>query len=289
MLLHGTVTGAEEPASISAVGLRNAFRVTERIFCGSRPEGDAGFAELARLGVKTIVSVDGNKPDLASARKYGLRYIHLPFGYDGVPSERVVELSVAAAIKPGAIYVHCRHGRYRAPAAVAVMCESTAIWTPAQAEAWLKRAGRGQVYAGLSQSVREFQQPTSEQLARVGELPEMAKTSALVDAMVAIGDCLEALTAAQKAGWNVSPGQPLAPAQTATMLWEQLRDLAGADDTVARPPDFRARLGDAVKAADALRTNLGKPARDHTLIEATMNETGLSCAACHRDFRDKRK
>ena len=87
---------AADPVPLELPGIHNAFRVTDRILSGSQPEGDAAFAELARLGVKTIVSVDGAKPDVASARKNGMRYIHLPFGYDGIPAERIAQLTRAA-------------------------------------------------------------------------------------------------------------------------------------------------------------------------------------------------
>jgi protein tyrosine phosphatase (PTP) superfamily phosphohydrolase (DUF442 family) len=110
-------------------GVHNAFRATDRIYSGSQPEGEEAFAAFARLGVKTIVSVDGSKPDVEAARKHGLRYVHLPYGYDGIPTNRMVELVKLAAEGSGPLFVHCHHGRHRGPAAVAVMCEASAGWT----------------------------------------------------------------------------------------------------------------------------------------------------------------
>jgi cytochrome c556/protein tyrosine phosphatase (PTP) superfamily phosphohydrolase (DUF442 family) len=282
---------AEEasPAPLTVPGLHNAFRVTGRIFSGSQPDGDAAFAELARLGVKVIVSVDGAKPDLEAARKFGLRYIHLPVGYDGVPAGRVPELVRAATAHPGSIYVHCHHGRHRGPAAVAVMCEATEGWSPARAEQWLRQAGTAEDYPGLYRAVREFRPVTSERLAEVGALPEVAKTPALVDAMVAVDERFDALKAAQKAGWKTPPDQPdLTLAHEATLLWEQLRELARSEDTAKRTDDYRARLADGVKAADALRAHLRSPAPDHAALEAAFKQTAQSCAACHKAFRNER-
>src|SRR5689334_18836148 len=76
-------------------GIHNSYRVTDRLISGSQPEGDASFAALAKVGVKTIITVDGAKPDVSTAKKYGIRYIHLPFGYDGIPKSRVPELTKA--------------------------------------------------------------------------------------------------------------------------------------------------------------------------------------------------
>ena len=126
--------------------VHNLFRATTNVFSGNSPDSDAAYAELAQLGVKTIISVDGAKPDAEAAREYGMRYIHLPIGYDSVPSNRVVELVKAAQTVTGPIYVHCHHGKHRGPAAVAVICEATAGWTTNQAVTWLKEAGTATDY-----------------------------------------------------------------------------------------------------------------------------------------------
>lgn len=103
---------------IEIPGIHNAFHVTDKVYSGSQPEGEGAFAALAKLGVKTIISVDGSKPDVEAARKHGLHYIHLPFGYDDIPTNRVVELAKAVESQPGPVFVHCHHGLHRGPAAV---------------------------------------------------------------------------------------------------------------------------------------------------------------------------
>src|SRR5262249_23747412 len=55
-----------------APGLHNVIELSERLLSGSEPEGDEGFGSLAKLGVKTIVSVDGARPDIDRARANGL-------------------------------------------------------------------------------------------------------------------------------------------------------------------------------------------------------------------------
>ncbi len=274
----------QAPATpFTAPGLHNAFRVTDRLLSGGQPKGDAAFAELARLGVKTIVSVDGAKPDVAAARKHGLRYVHLPIGYDGVPAERVAQLTRAAALPDGRIFVHCHHGKHRGPAAAAVMCAATAGWSPARAEAWLRQAGTADEYAGLYRAVREFQPPSAAALTRVGELPEVAKTPPVVDAMVALDECFDLLKAAQKAGWKA------APADAATLLWEQLRELARTDDTARRPADYRTHLADSERAAELLRRHLRATPPDPAALDAAFKTAAQSCAACHKAFRNAKK
>ena len=276
---------AEEKSAtpLTAPALEHAFRVTDRFLSGSQPVGDAAFAELARLGVKTIVSVDGAKPDVAAARKHGLRYVHLPIGYDGVPAERVAQLTRAAALPDGRIFVHCHHGKHRGPAAVAVMCAATSGWSPARAEAWLRQAGTADEYAGLYRAVREFRPASAAALARVGELPEVAKTPPVVDAMVVLDECFDLLKAGQKSGWKT------APANAATLLWEQLRELARTADTARRPADYRTHLADSERAAEALRRHLRATPPDPAALDAAFKTAGQSCAACHKAFRNEKK
>ena len=299
VLLASPPTFAEEPAKsappaqpIAAPGLPNCFAVGANFYSGGQPEDDAAFALLARLGVKTMVSVDGAKPDLAAARRHGLRYVHLPLGYDGVPAHRVAELTVAASL-PGPVYVHCHHGRHRGPAAVAVMGLATAGWTSQRAEAWLRQAGASAEYAGLHRAVREFRLPDAAALAAVQPLPEVATTSSLVDVMVALDQHFDRLQQAQKAGWKPPPNHPgLAPAHEATLLWEQLRERLRHEDTRQRPDQYRAMLAESEQAADKFRQRLGDAGKDGARIpaeapEAEFKRLGQTCVACHRTYRDE--
>src|SRR4051812_38582828 len=73
---------ATQPANYQ--GLHNVVTYADGLYCGSVPEGKAGFATLAAIGIKTIISVDGATPEVELASKFGLRYVHLPVGYDGI-------------------------------------------------------------------------------------------------------------------------------------------------------------------------------------------------------------
>jgi protein tyrosine phosphatase (PTP) superfamily phosphohydrolase (DUF442 family) len=267
--------------------VHNLFQASTNVFSGSAPEDDAAFAELARLGIKTLISVDGSKPDVETARKYGLRYIHLPFGYDGVPTNRVAELAKAAQSSEGPIYVHCHHGLHRGPAAVAVICQASAGWTTNQAVSWLRQAGTSPDYPGLYRATAEFQMPAPAALNRVAELPEITKPSSIVEAMVTIDAELDRLKGAQKSGWSAIPGHPdLTPRQSTTQLWEQLRELARTDDTARRPEAFRSKLREAERSADQLRASLVVPGIVVPASDASLQALVKTCAACHRQYRN---
>lgn len=268
-------------------GIHNAFRASARIYSGSQPEGDAAFAALAKLGVKTIVSVDGSKPDVATAHKHGLSYVHLPYGYDGIPTNRVAELAKVAAEGGGPIYVHCHHGKHRGPAAVAVMCLSHTGWTTNQAVAWLHEAGTAADYPGLYRAALEFRAPSAAELKAVQTLPEVAPTTSLVEAMVAIDGCLDHLKLAQAVGWKTPPSHAdIAPAHEATMLWEHFKEIARIEDTAKRSDDYRARLNEAEQAADSLRTQL-RDSENAAMRDAALKKTTQSCSACHTRYRNE--
>lgn len=271
---------------IELPGIHNAFRVNGKVFSGSQPEGDNAFAALAKLGITTIISVDGSKPDAEAARKHGLRYIHLPFGYEGIPTNRVVELAKAVESQTGPVFVHCHHGLHRGPAAVAVICEATQNWTPTQAEAWMHEAGTAVDYAGLYRAAATFQKPTPAQLAAVKELPEVSKTSSLVEAMVVIDEHFSRLTLTQKAGWTTPPDHAdITPEHEALQLWEQLREIARMEDAAKRPKDYLTKLSASEKAAESLRLALKTPEAP-AAIEAAFAKIGPSCSACHKQYRN---
>ncbi len=137
--------------------LVNSFRIHEKVISGGEPHGEEAFAALAELGVKTVISVDGAKPEVALAKKHGMRYVHLPHSYDGVPAERAKELAKAVRDLPGPVYIHCHHGKHRSPAAAAVACVGAGLLPPSNALKVLETAGTSKSYRGLYQSAENAQ------------------------------------------------------------------------------------------------------------------------------------
>ena len=194
------------PERLVIPGVENAYRLSPRLYSGGDPHGAEALAALKELGIRTLISVDGATPDVEAARKLGLRYVHLPIGYDGVPREQAVKLVKAMKTLPGPVYVHCHHGKHRGPAAAAVCGLATEGWTEEQALAWMERAGTSPDYRGLYTSAREFVRPSAEELERAGtELPERAKVPALAELMVQVDERWDHLKAVQKSGFKVPP------------------------------------------------------------------------------------
>ena len=102
-----------------------------------------------------MISVDGAQPQVELARKYGLRYVHLPHGYDGVSEKRAQELAKAVRDLPSPIYIHCHHGKHRSPAAATVACVGAGLLQRDQGLSVLRTAGTSDHYEGLYDSAEQ--------------------------------------------------------------------------------------------------------------------------------------
>lgn len=294
IVVSGPATGSEKPgiprgpAPVETQKAHAVFRVTPRIYSGAQPEGDAAFHELARMGVRTLVSVDGARPDPVAARRHGLRYVHLPIGYDGISTQRVAQLVKAIDELPTPLYVHCHHGQHRGPAAVAVMAMAREGWSSEQAVAWMRQAGTSTNYPGLYGVVRQFRCPDLQQVEAAGELPETTVVPARVMAMVVIDVHWSRLRAWQRRSWKPVPGDVTTTLhQDALQLWESLQELGRQEATQPLSADYRRRHAVSEERAKALldeTANPGPPSVQR--LEGLVGSLGESCTACHREHRD---
>lgn len=287
---------AGTPERIEVVGIANFFRLGPQLYSGSQPEGRAGFEALKRLGVRTVISVDGTRPDLETAHRLGLRYVHLPFGYDGVPESQATRLVKATRDLPGPVFIHCHHGQHRGPAAAAVCAIANDGWSRDQARDWLVTAGTDPNYKGLFATVDQFVTPRAEELARLtaADLPGRAELSDLVEAMVAIDGHWDHLKAVAEAGFRTPPGHPdIDPPHEALMLAEQFRELARSEAAEARGASFIALMRGADRDASDLEAALrqfGKAATPDArkTVESAFEAAGRRCSTCHARYRNVR-
>ncbi len=292
-LLAGDAPAGPGVHPIQAPGLTNLFVLSPRLYSGAAPEGDAGFASLRALGVKTIISVDGSKPEVDLAARHGLRYIHIPIGYDGASRSNEWRLIRAAQIADGRVYVHCHHGKHRGPAAAAVICEGTEGWGTNQAVAWLGVAGTSPEYPGLYRNALFFTAPTSAELESVPtNFPSRIEVSGLVDTMVGIDSAWDRLKLIQTAGYRVPPAHPdLDPSQEAMSLVEGFREAQRAEVAVRRGDEFLRRLKSAEGAAEELRLVLKQSSGSADLArkgaDQAWERVNQTCASCHKDHRNR--
>lgn len=269
------------PVAPEPPGLHNLNRVSPELWSGGSPVGETGFIELKRLGVKTIISVDGATPEVALAEKHGLRYVHLPVGYDGIGRQRILELAKAGRDLPGPIYIHCHHGKHRGPAAaVAIRLCLDPQYSPEQAEEFLKVAGTDPRYAGLFQVRWTLNRPTPEELDRMpAAFPSVNRVAGLTTRMVEIDGIWDKLKAAKEAGWP----NPSAAAADAVLLIEQYREVKRLPDSNRFAKQLAAAEGDAERLEQALRKADTKKSTE------AFAASKAHCQSCHDGFRDRAK
>jgi hypothetical protein len=231
---------------------------------------------------------------VATAEKYGLRYVHLPHGYDGIPDEKAAMLAKAVSELPGPIYIHCHHGKHRSPAAAAVACVGAGLIEPKQALPILETAGTSPNYRGLYQSARETRKFDQAKLAAlVADFPKEAKVEALAEAMVKVEHAHDHVKQLAANKWQAIPTKPdLDSAHEALMLREQFTELLRMEEVKSQPAAFIKMVDESEAAALEMEKALdtwkkaGMPAEVPAAAEAALAKVTMHCAACHKAFRD---
>jgi tyrosine-protein phosphatase SIW14 len=127
-------------------GVHNFHQVNDHLYRGAQPT-DPGFAQLAKLGVKTIVDLRESGDRSASEKKTveaaGMHYLSFPMAGYSVPSVDVMTklLALFEDAKSGPVFVHCRRGADRTGTVLAVYRMVHDHWENAKALAEAKAFG----------------------------------------------------------------------------------------------------------------------------------------------------
>ncbi len=265
------------PADTAAIGsdlVPNFRRVSANVYSGGKPEGEGAFRALAALGIRTVVSVDGETPDVEGARRAGLRYVHLPCEYSGLSRERELEVARVVRDSEEPIFVHCHHGTQRGPAAAAIARLVRDGGTKEEALAEIRASGHDPRYKGLLACVASFELPTAAELAACRTpLPEVAPRPLLVAAMVEIDERLD----------RIAKGKPREGdfAHEALLLREGLVEADRHEQD--REAAFHERARAAIEAARAVERGCAGGAPAPELIAGMRR----ACSRCHESFRDR--
>lgn len=279
--------------------LPNCWRIHGQLISGGLPEGPAAFRQLKDLGVRTVISVDGARPDLESARAAGLRYLHLPVEYSGIDPVRQKELAKALRELPGPFYIHCHHGLHRSPAATAVAAVGAGWIDAADAESILQLAGTSPDYRGLYLAVRKATRLEETELAAVDcSFPEQANTPATVDTMVKLDAAFQVLEEIAREGWNPPVGHPdIDPAHTTLLV----RELFAESVRLVEPAEYGRQFVELMELSrdqtaqleTVLRSHPGRDgaspevAKWRAAADSHLNVIRQACRDCHRQFRDR--
>lgn len=261
----------------------NFTKIDKDLYFGGEPGSNEAFAFLARLGIRTVVSVDGARPRVAEAEKCGLRYVHIPLGYDGVTSSAGMQLAALARNSQGPWYVHCHHGRHRGPAAAAVICLATEKMDVKGALDLMRRAGTSKKYVGLWRDVAAYVRPPEH--ADLPKLVPVSEVDALITCMVQLDRAFSHLKAMQRRQWQPLPDHPDITASREVLLLQEgyheaVRSLMNAAPKQAELLDW---MKESETAAIRLRKSL--EGRQSDLADKQLEFLSIRCQRCHELHR----
>ena len=272
------------PAEHDFPHLHNLLRVSDRIYSGGEPVGEEAFAELAQLGIRTVVSVDGARPDIQSAERHGLRYVHIPIGYDGIFTDagRMLRRLVQDAEAP--FYIHCHHGVHRGPAAAAIACVAEGIVSGPESLAILEKAGTSRGYAGLWRDVHQYVAPAAG--AELPDLVAVAEVRSLAAAMALLDRAADNLKLCQSVGWKAPAEHPdLVYTQEALLLHEGFREtMRQLEDSSNFDQPFLDWMRESDERSRQLLGSL--QAGDYESADGHFTLLLQQCWQCHIHYRD---
>ena len=272
--------------------LHNVITLSKQIISGSEPHGRAALGKLRRMGIRTILSVDGKAPDIAGARALGMRYVHVPIQYKGISADQVASIAKAFRELDGPFYVHCFHGKHRGPAAAAIGRVVLDGTSREVALAEMRQCGTAAKYEGLYRTLAEQMLPTAEQTASYAfKFDAVQRPEGIVDVMVVLTRAKDNLALAEKNGWQPDPAHPdIDGLQEARKMLEAFEAAETLEEFKDGEDDYRRWFSESTTASRRLVEALkhAKTGRRSALSDATANFAIVrnACSACHSEYRN---
>lgn len=271
------------PVALERDSLHRLLQLSPEIYSGAQPKGAAAFSALQELGIRTVISVDGAPPDLFGASMVGLRYIHVPIGYDGIDPAQAASFAALMEEAEGPFYFHCHHGRQRGPAAAAIALRAS---TGCDAEAGLevlRSAGTSKDYPGLWRDVAGWSALRPDQSAP--DLVEAAKVAPFTESMAELDRTWDRIKELRRADWQGIDGVESTMHVESALLLQQLQDCAG-QLPVEHLQEAKLLRGMEEVVAYAEQLHSAAFAGDVDLMEESFSDLRASCKDCHADYRN---
>lgn len=273
-------------------GLHNVYRLSPTVVSGSEPHGEEAFRELQKMGIKTVLSVDGKVPDEKLAAKYGMAYVHVPIQYKGIADDEVMKIAKTFREKEGPFFVHCFHGKHRGPASAAIGRIVVDGVSREQAIAEMRQwCGTSPTYEGLYRTIAKGPIPTEKATrAMAFDFPAAHPFGGFREAMIVISRADDHLKFLAKRKWEADPEHPDVDAlNEASKLADAAAECAKMEDTAARPPDFQKWMAEtaaeSVSLRDAFRAWKDKKGTLEAADQA-YKRMSAACTACHDVYRN---
>ena len=149
-----------QPVQVPGVG--NCYKVSDELYRGEQPDPkEVGFAELKKLGIKTVVNLRSLHGESGPVKEAGLGYLHIYFNplEDPEKSDVLQFLRVMADKSKHPVFVHCQHGADRTGTMCAIYRIVVQGWSKEEAVKEMKEGGygfHGQVYESYAEYVKKL-------------------------------------------------------------------------------------------------------------------------------------
>jgi hypothetical protein len=273
-------------APVNLPGLEHVAELSPGVISGGEPQGESGYATLAAMGVKTVISVDAVPPPAEIARKLGIRVVHLPIGYDGVPEPTRLAMAKALSELDGPIYVHCHHGEHRGPAALVAGAVCAGSIDTQRALEFMTLTGVSKSYGGLWRDVEATSvvDPTDLHLMEIS-LPAQADIGGYAGAMALVSRANDRLKLVAANGWEVPDDHPdLAPGSDLGLIHNLLRSLRDDAESIAYGAEHGTFLEQSIVMAG--EAEKAYKAGEMEMAAEAFKGLAASCKDCHTKYRN---
>jgi hypothetical protein len=254
--------------------------ITTDCAVGPRPARMEEVVNLSAAGIRSVISVDAIGPPIQWLNEEGIIPVHIPLTYAAMERTSLDQLIVAVRDLPRPLYIHCHHGRYRAPSAAAAVLLAHGTITVQEAVEILQKWSVQEAYPVMAGSVLEAQRRSPSTInAMTTTLHEKIAAAPLVETMAALDVAMFALTEA-----------PVSTQREEAGLIDDLlrivprRRSGGVTIETAREWDHLLAM--ARQESDRIQSLAG--GSDPLEWRSGIAELAAACTACHRRFRDGR-
>lgn len=140
-LVGATALGARD-GKVSGIPVENFGKVNDNYYRGSQPDA-ASFAQLKRLGIKTVVDLrkDSRAEEPDQVRSLGMQYFNIPMKADRAATPEQTDYFFKLVNDPAnwPVYVHCKGGKHRTGALTAAYRIAHDGWTADQSFEEMKK------------------------------------------------------------------------------------------------------------------------------------------------------
>jgi protein tyrosine/serine phosphatase len=154
-------------------GLKNFARVSDGLYRGEQPDKE-GFAQLKKLGIKTIINLRTFNSDRGELDGLGLQYAHIHCKAWNPEDEDVIKFMKIVQDKNNQpVFVHCQHGADRTGMMVAVYRMVEQGWTIDEATKEVDNFGFHKIWKDIQKYLKHFDAEKMQQ--KIKESDKSAK------------------------------------------------------------------------------------------------------------------